>query len=251
MEKVPWRELRVFCSGWLNSLPPKERHDVGIRLGSSVWGVVSTTWAAVLLLPRWWDTVYGHPVGRLYADPPFETCNLLFAAAIGYFLWDLATTLYYGYGAEYVFHAVISIMVYAVPKLMPPSFLQFYGCFFILWEVSLPFVNVRHVLIKAGMANTFLFNFVQFMGFGLFLFIRLLVGLPIIIRYAMDVWELHKAGRMERAPVYLLFVVGGFAFQCINFFWIYAIYKSVFKKRGDKGSSSETLLTVCARAQSL
>ena len=136
--------LRVFCSRWLDSLPPKERHDVGIRLGSSVWGVVSTTWAAALLLPRWWDIVYGHPVGRLYADPPFETCSQLFAAAIGYFIWDLITTLYYGYGAEYVFHAVISIAVYALPKLMPPSFLQFYGCFFILWEVSLPFVNARH-----------------------------------------------------------------------------------------------------------
>ena len=114
-----------------------------------------------------------HPVERLYVYPPMVSGEILFAAAIGYFAWDLSMTLYYGYGFEYIFHAVLSAFVYTLPKAMPPSFLHFYGAFFLSWEATLPFICARHVMIKANLGSGLAFHIIQTVGFLLFIFLCL------------------------------------------------------------------------------
>jgi len=75
------------------------------------------------------------------------------ALAAGYFLWDLIVT---GlnldvFGLGTLAHAVAALLVYTL-GFRP--FVNYYGCVFILWELSTPFLNIHWFLDKVDMTGS-------------------------------------------------------------------------------------------------
>ncbi|KAF4777794.1 TLC domain-containing protein [Colletotrichum scovillei] len=73
--------------------------------------------------------------------------------AAGYFLWDLVVTSLnmdvFGLGT--LAHAVSALFVFSL-GFRP--FLNYYGCIFILWELSTPFLNIHWFFDKLGMTGS-------------------------------------------------------------------------------------------------
>ncbi|KAF6806007.1 TLC domain-containing protein C17A2.02c [Colletotrichum musicola] len=79
--------------------------------------------------------------------------GMIQALAAGYFLWDLVVTScnmdVFGIGT--LAHAISALFVYSL-GFRP--FLNYYGCTFILWELSTPFLNIHWFFDKLGMTGS-------------------------------------------------------------------------------------------------
>ncbi|OLN92904.1 putative TLC domain-containing protein C17A2.02c [Colletotrichum chlorophyti] len=79
--------------------------------------------------------------------------GMIQALATGYFLWDLVVTScnmdVFGIGT--LAHAISALFVYSL-GFRP--FLNYYGCIFILWELSTPFLNIHWFFDKLGMTGS-------------------------------------------------------------------------------------------------
>ncbi|KAL0936651.1 TLC domain-containing protein [Colletotrichum truncatum] len=79
--------------------------------------------------------------------------GMIQALAAGYFLWDLVVTScnmdVFGIGT--LAHAISALFVYAL-GFRP--FINYYGCIFILWELSTPFLNIHWFFDKLGMTGS-------------------------------------------------------------------------------------------------
>ncbi|KAF9869820.1 TLC domain-containing protein [Colletotrichum karsti] len=91
----------------------------------------------------WQERIWG------YTGP----AGLIQALATGYFLWDLVVTScnmdVFGLGT--LAHAVSALFVYSL-GFRP--FINYYGCVFILWELSTPFLNIHWFFDKLGMTGS-------------------------------------------------------------------------------------------------
>ena len=81
--------------------------------------------------------------------------------AIGYFAWDLFICVRYGFGVAFFIHAVLCLSLYSYAVGTVPPFLLYYGCVFLVWEVSTPFLNARHLMKAAGCGSGPVFENLQ------------------------------------------------------------------------------------------
>ena len=223
--------LNKFQKRFVASLDAKSRADLGVRCASSVWGLVCGLWAARLIpmaLERSTDAA-----SRIYASPPLESCETLVRLAVGYFMWDALVSYKY-YDAQYFWHAVVSCFVFGVPQFMPRGFLHLYAAVFLLWEITLPFLSARYILIKAGMGSTKLFQVINFTGFALWIFVRFVVGLPLMYLYFTDAYAMFATGRASPKWVYMWYVTAAVILQIMNLIWLSAIVRALFPKKRDK-----------------
>lgn len=89
--------------------------------------------------------------GRIYGYTPGSA--VVQSMATGYFLWDLALTATYldVFGIGLLAHASSALAVYSF-GFRP--FLNYYGCNFILYELSTPFLNVHWFMDKLEMTGS-------------------------------------------------------------------------------------------------
>ncbi|RKF53103.1 putative TLC domain-containing protein C17A2.02c [Erysiphe neolycopersici] len=125
----------------------------------------------------WTDRVWGYT----------GAAGMIQALATGYFLWDLLISLIHIkiFGPGLLAHAVSAFLVFSF-GFRP--FVNFYGCTFILYELSSPFLNFHWFFDKLGMTGSRaqLYNGI----FLLFTFFccRLLWGTYQSIRVYQDIW---------------------------------------------------------------
>lgn len=211
---------------WFAALDASARADIGVRCASALWGTIAGVLATVIIVPA---IARGTtPSERVYA--PMTYARELCCAASGYFIWDLSVSLKY-YDKQYVTHAAASIVTFAMPALMPGSFLHYYGLMFILWEITLPLLAVRTIMIKSGRGSTVGFQVVQALGFGLFIFLRFILGLPVMYTYVMDAYEMYTRGLATPKFVYAFYVVGGGMFQLLNCLWVFEMVKVLLRPK--------------------
>ncbi len=228
--------VRAFHKRFLASLDAKSRADFGVRCASSVWGTVCGAWAAKLLregLKTSTDTL-----SRMYASPPMETCEELVCLAVGYFVWDSIVSRKY-YDVQFFLHGIISVITFGLPQLMPKGFLHLYAANFLLWEVTLPFLSARYIMIKAGMGSTTVFKVVELVGFVLWVFVRFVVGLPMMYLYFTDAYAMFTAGRASPKWLYAWYVSASAMLQIMNVIWLMAILKSLFPSAKKKAARAK------------
>ena len=193
-------------------------------------------WAAKLLregLKTSTDTL-----SRMYASPPMETCEELVCLAVGYFVWDSIVSGKY-YDVQYFLHGIISVITFGLPQLMPKGFLHLYAANFLLWEVTLPFLSARYIMIKAGMGSTTVFKVVELIGFVLWVFVRFVVGLPMMYLYFTDAYAMFTAGRASPKWLYAWYVSASAMLQIMNVIWLMAILKSLFPSAKKKAARAK------------
>ena len=219
--------VKRFHKRFLSTLDAKSAMDFGVRCASSAWGLLCGVWSAALLrkaLKTSTDTL-----SRMYASPPLEGCEELVCLAVGYFMYD-AIVSHKHYGMQYFLHAVISVVTFLTPQFMPKGFLHMYAANFLLWEATLPFLAARYIMIKAGMGSTRVFKIVELTGFGLWVFIRFFIGVPMMYLYFSDAYSMFKAGKASPLWLYMWYTFASAALQLMNVIWLTAIIKALFTK---------------------
>lgn len=129
-------------------LDEAKRMDFRVNVTSTVHAlIVSGLGAWVFFWPerQIWDEE-GSKLSPLFAESP--RAMLAFAIATGYFLWDVKLCLSEKkLNVGFTLHACLCFLVYLFGQF---PFLNYYGCFFLLFEASTPFLNARKILLLTG-----------------------------------------------------------------------------------------------------
>jgi len=151
--------------------------DISVRTVAMVFSMVVSYGAVRLTL----DPPPQFEQEPFAASSPFATFYCAIAA--GYFVWDVVVTVYYGYGAQFLGHAVVMLMVELI-ALHP--FNQYIMSFSHLFEISTSFMNWRHLMLVGGRQKSIFFAPVELI-FGLvFMSIRILYGYTKSFLYVKD-----------------------------------------------------------------
>ncbi|CAK7264603.1 hypothetical protein SEPCBS119000_001082 [Sporothrix epigloea] len=191
----------------------------------------------------WKERIYGY-VG---------TSATISALACGYFLWDLVITLlnYDAFGPGLLAHAVSALAVFSF-GFRP--FLTYYGCVFILYELSTPFLNVHWFCDKLGMTGSRLQLYNGIALLTTFFSCRLIYGTYMSAWVYHDMWKAVWDGPSiewainpaalnpphVRAPaagqgpiplwLFLLYVTSNVTLNSLNVYWFLKMIAAVRKR---------------------
>ncbi|EGX90269.1 DUF887 domain-containing protein [Cordyceps militaris CM01] len=182
---------------------------------------------------------------------------LLQSMAVGYFVWDLFVTAVnlevFGIGT--LAHAVSALIVFSLGF---KPFVNYYGCNFILFELSTPFLNIHWFLDKVNMTGS---NIQLYNGFALlftFFACRLVYGPYQSYRVFSDIYAL--SGRSPSSPgkgvfayvtsetyipkwLSFAYLASNATLTFLNFYWfytmIYAVRKRFVRSPGVEGEKPE------------
>ncbi|KAI6248763.1 hypothetical protein HI914_02327 [Erysiphe necator] len=136
---------------------------------------------------NWNDRVWGYT----------GAAGMIQALATGYFLWDFLISLIHVriFGPGLLAHAVSALLVFSF-GFRP--FVNFYGCTFILYELSSPFLNFHWFFDKLGMTGSKAQLYNGIILLFTFFCCRLLWGTYQSIRVYQDIWAaLHYQPQMN------------------------------------------------------
>lgn len=171
---------------------------------------------------------------------------LVQALATGYFLFDLVVMVRYldVFGLGMLAHASSCLVTYTLG--FRPIF-NYYGCVFMLYELSTPFLNIHWFFDKLGMTGTKaqLYNGLALLG--VFFSARLVWGAYSSYNIYKDVWQaLHFTDAMKTStneemmrfgldrslPIWLvvLYMGGHVTLQALNVWWFGKMIAAVKKR---------------------
>jgi len=112
-------------------------------------------------------------VNNVYAySPESET---IFSISTGYFLWDTIVSIVFSWGPGFISHGIACSAVYGF-SLFP--FLHYWGLYFLLYELSTPFLHLRWLSLQLGVHKTrpVLFGIIQYTFVVVFILVRIVLG---------------------------------------------------------------------------
>jgi ABC-type transport system involved in multi-copper enzyme maturation permease subunit len=163
---------------------------------------------------------------ELQLDPVFGTTRYaerVYSIAGGYFLWDIYVSARYFSltGIQFLFHGSVAFTV--VLCLFRPIF-QYFGAIFLMFECSTIFLNIHWFCDKTGNSGG-TFQLVNGICLLLSFFsVRLCFGTYQIYRLISS-----AVSNLYQYPMTLfwIYTLACITMQSLNFFWFYAMIKSV------------------------
>lgn len=194
--------------------------------------------------------------------------GMIQALAAGYFLWDLVITALYlpVFGLGMLAHAICALLVFSL-GFRP--FVNYYGCVFILWELSSPFLNIHWFCDKLGLTGSKIQLYNGIMLIATFFSCRLVYGTYQSTRVFGDIWaavnsptDPHTTAETDvmmfvtessRVPVWLgvVYLGSNITLNTLNFYWFFKMIEAVRKRfvpqpvsvagtRSEPGTTSST-----------
>ncbi|KAL7929113.1 TLC domain-containing protein [Trichoderma chlorosporum] len=168
------------------------------------------------------------------------------ALAAGYFVWDLFVTSLnmdvFGLGT--LAHAISALLVYSL-GFRP--FVNYYGCVFILWELSTPFLNIHWFFDKVNMTGSRpqLYNGILLLF--TFFSCRLVYGTFQSFCVFRDMWpavNAHPTKTFAQSPVMdfatsettvpswlaVSYLLSNLTLNSLNFYWFIMMIRAVLKR---------------------
>lgn len=172
--------------------------------------------------------------------------GMIQALATGYFLWDLLVTAVYLpiFGISMLTHAVCALIVFSF-GFRP--FVNYYGCVFILWELSSPFLNIHWFCDKLNMTGSSLQLYNGILLIATFFSCRLVYGTYQSAHVFIDVWSalcapstpttdrqgvLLFTHKEKPVPVWLaiLYLGSNITLNSLNFYWFLKMVDAVRRR---------------------
>ncbi|KFA70826.1 hypothetical protein S40288_09782 [Stachybotrys chartarum IBT 40288] len=172
--------------------------------------------------------------------------GLVQSLAAGYFVWDLVVTSLHVkvFGLGTLAHAIAALIVY---MLGYRPFVNYYGCIFILWELSTPFLNIHWFLDKLSMTGTRLQLYNGILLLFSFFACRLVYGTYQSVRVFSDVVAtinrhpslekresslMYFATEASTVPVWLgaMYLASNLTLNFLNFYWFNKMVRAVRKR---------------------
>ncbi|EFY84865.1 DUF887 domain protein [Metarhizium acridum CQMa 102] len=181
--------------------------------------------------------------------------SMIQALAAGYFVWDLLVTSMnldvFGLGT--LAHAIAALLVFSL-GFRP--FVNYYGCIFILWELSTPFLNIHWFMDKLGMTGSKAQLYNGFLLLFSFFSCRLIYGTYQSVMVFRDIWgaisrhpspsslqlmTMQFATDVSTIPPWLgaVYLASNLTLNGLNFYWFVMMIKAV-RKRFEPGQQSQT-----------
>ncbi|KAF4632770.1 hypothetical protein G7Y89_g5356 [Cudoniella acicularis] len=168
------------------------------------------------------------------------------ALAAGYFLFDLTVMIRYldVFGVGMLTHASSCLLTYTLG--FRPIF-NYYGCVFMLYELSTPFLNFHWFFDKLGMTGSKAQLYNGFALISVFFSCRIVWGAYSSVNIYRDVWnalhfdpnsklstndEMMRFGRDRSLPMWLvvLYLGGHITLQVLNVFWLGKMIAAIKKR---------------------
>lgn len=225
-----WEVLR-FASQTLLTRSQRFSADVARELGISIVCTVHAIVACVLAL---WLVMTESRPSSLYHR--FELSQFMYATSSGFFAWDLYVVLFVDkFDLGFLIHAISCLLCYVFGQF---PFLNYWGAYFLLFELSTPLLHLRKAMLVTGNKHSPWFITVE-TGFALAFFVaRIAVGLPMSIM----VWQ-DLLGLLNNTPhevhshfVIYFYLMANTALCGLNLFWFWNMAK---KKLPGSGKSKK------------
>ncbi|KAL6879620.1 DUF887 domain-containing protein [Trichoderma longibrachiatum] len=169
------------------------------------------------------------------------------ALAAGYFVWDLFVTSFnldvFGLGT--LAHAIAALLVYTL-GFRP--LVNYYGCVFILWELSTPFLNIHWFFDKVNMTGSRAQLYNGILLLFSFFSCRLIYGTFQSFSVMRDMWAAVNARptkvSIAQSPVMefatqestvqawlaISYVMSNLTLNSLNFYWFIMMIRAVLKR---------------------
>lgn len=224
--------VQALSPSWHRAIDQTKHKDLSARVVGLVHALVCCPVAIIALMQAWQDPAF--MTEPLFNYNPYSQLAIMLSC--GYFMWDVAVCIIYGWGYAFLFHGATCACLYLMAS---NSFLHLAAPFFLLFEMSTPFLHVRWLLIQLKMTDTMLFKFVNLGFAGMFFLARLVVGLPVSwLLVIKPCTAAIAAGRFVElgVPAWHGYAeVGGMAaLDVLNVFWFAQMVKSATTKRDGK-----------------
>ena len=179
------------------------------------------------LYTLWASPAYRALGADFYGETPLT--RHLTSVAVGFFLWDCAICAADALGAEFAFHGVACLCVFA-GALRP--FLQFFAPVVLLFEASTPFLKLREVLLASDAAAGPLFAANNLAFSGAFFASRIVFGYARGYAFAVQSEALLAAGGAHSPALVRMYEVLAAGLTALNTFWMWRIVKGAIANEG-------------------
>ncbi|KIJ35751.1 hypothetical protein M422DRAFT_782436 [Sphaerobolus stellatus SS14] len=159
-----------------------------------------------------------------------ERVGRMTAVACG-FLWDLIDSIVHYTTIGFVIHGAACLTVYS--QAFRP-FLGYYGCRFLLWELSTPFLNAHWFLDKTNKTGSTFQVVNGIVLLATFFFARICYGSFMSYRFFQTLQEVRSE---LPTSVALAYAIGNISLQSLNWFWFYKMVHSLQKRFRPKTQS--------------
>ncbi|KAF9120448.1 hypothetical protein BGW39_011373 [Mortierella sp. 14UC] len=189
-----------------------------VHVVSTVHALVIVTLAAPLL----WNEnltqnkIFGY---EYYAGQVYAVC-------CGYFLWDTIHSIRHikDFGIGFVLHGICSFSVF-IFSYRP--FLQYYGSYCLMFELSTPFLNIHWFMDKTGLTGSIYQKINGIFLLTVFFCVRIVFGF-----YTSYVCLIEVLKVLDLVPMHLriIYACANIALNSLNVFWFYKMVASLGRR---------------------
>lgn len=204
------------------------KRDLEISFAGTIHAVFASAMSLwISLTPD--QAIRGWELQALYAYSPRS--QFLFGVSTGYFFWDLWTILTNEgqFSVPFLIHAITCIFSYWFAQ---KPFLHYWGCYFLLYELSTPCLHARKAMLSLDMKSWPSFASIE-KAFGMiFIFARVVVGFPVSFLFWRQMHALMTSesfGPHNRYVVYF-YLLANTSITGLNIYWTSLILSGFFRR---------------------
>ena len=178
----------------------------------------------------------GEVISSIYGKS--DDIVLLLDFACGYFLYDIIVSMIY-FDRATLIHGIACFLVYGLSNY-PQPFIHQTAAFFLIFEFSTPFLNMRNILLQLKRTDSIIFPICTYMFAISFFTVRIVVGIPRSYIFWQDILDLlfyHEKNDLDpNHPVGIVYymLVANTILNGLNIYWMFLIIQSVTKNRDKK-----------------
>ncbi|KAG0290448.1 hypothetical protein BGZ96_006071 [Linnemannia gamsii] len=225
---------QVICPILFPATYPKLQGSKKLNWDVHVVSTVHALTIVALATPIFWNEnltqnkIFGY---EFYAGQVYAVC-------CGYFLWDTIHSIRHikDFGIGFVLHGFCSFSVF-IFSFRP--FLQYYGSYFLMFELSTPFLNIHWFMDKTGLTGSIYQKINGVILLAVFFTVRIVAGFYTSYECFLSVLPV-----MDLVPMHLrvVYASANVALNSLNVFWFYKMVSSLAKRfssspRRDVGKS--------------
>lgn len=223
---VGWWVSEQACSLLLDYILPTrsahDRSDLNSRANGFIHGLLSCALALMAL----WES--DSPILQDHVFGTSTTAKAVLTMSSGYFMWDVYAVIRDQASFGFVLHGVLCLVAYS-SSLFP--FIQYYGCIFLMYELSTPFLNLRFLLIASKMTDTLLFTIINALFASLFFFSRIIFGFYFSYQFWREMLPMASTGAVPYNIATIFYFVANICLNTLNVIWLSVIVRNALRDR--------------------
>eukprot|EP00047_Mylnosiga_fluctuans_P006902 m.249874 g.249874 ORF g.249874 m.249874 type:complete len:252 (-) comp16395_c0_seq1:247-1002(-) len=224
----PWKQHGLEIAGWalmwttvyigVGGLGARLLKQTGTKTEADtkgrITGIVHALTACYLALSALLES--DSPIHADHIYGASRATKLCLTVSSGFFLWDTLFVTINNEGLQFIAHGLACLFVYSC-ALFP--FLHFYGCCFLLFELSTIFLNTRGIVYDIGLGDSTLYLVISVLFMLVFIAVRIVFGLYAVGTWLSELFSAFQAGSLHSVPIAVAYSICSITLMGLNIFW--------------------------------